>query len=326
MNIEYYLPKNVLINSELAQEFPDWDYLEFEDKVGIRQRHIVSENETALDLAEQASLALLKNINKDNIDFVLLCTQSPDYFLPTSACILQNRLGLSTGCGALDFNLGCSGFVYGLGLAKGLLAGNMASNILFVVSDTYSKHLHRKDKTNRAIFGDGSAATLITRESFAIGEFVFGTDGSGFQDLIIKNGGLRNRVVPDVEEIAYGNGNITSDNNLYMNGPGIFNFTINNIPQLVLQTAEKNKLTLNDIDFFIFHQANQFMLEYLRKKIKIPPEKFCIDLENTGNTVSATIPIALKNAFLKDQIKAGDKVMLVGFGVGLSWGATVITI
>jgi 3-oxoacyl-[acyl-carrier-protein] synthase-3 len=246
--------------------------------------------------------------------------------LPTSACILQNRLDLGTACGALDFNLGCSGFVYGLGLAKGLLAGNIASNILLVVSDTYTKHLHPRDKTNRAIFGDGAAATLITRESFTIGESVFGTDGGGYQDLIIKNGALRNKVNPDAEEIAYGNGNITSDNNLYMNGPGIFNFTINNIPQLVLQTAEKNSLSIDEIDFFIFHQANQFMLNYLRKKIKIPSEKFCIDLENTGNTVSATIPIALKNAFLKNQVKTGDKVMLVGFGVGLSWGATVITI
>lgn len=326
MNLEYYLPARKLSNIELGQEFPDWDYLGFEKKVGITARHISGEDETALDMAEKASLLLFEKIDKTNIDFILLCTQSPDYFLPTSACILQDRLGLSNTCGALDFNLGCSGYIYGLALAKGLLASKVATNILFVVSETYSKHLHPKDKVNRAIFGDAAVATLISSDSFTIGEFVLGTDGKGFQELIIKNGGQRNKPVSAAYEYDYANGNITSDDHLYMNGPAIYAFTINTIPNLVKETAERNQLLLSEIDFFIFHQANEYMLNYLRSKNQIPSEKFCVDMADTGNTVSATIPIALKNAISQNRITKGSKIMLVGFGVGLSWGATIITI
>jgi 3-oxoacyl-[acyl-carrier-protein] synthase-3 len=326
MNIEYYLPERIIENAELGSLFPEWNHAEFEKKVGIRQRHVVADNETALDLAEKSALKLFSVIDKNEIDFILFCTQSPDYFLPTSACILQDRLGLGTNCGALDFNLGCSGYVYGLSLAKGLLAANIAKNILFVVADTYSKHLHPKDKTNRAIFGDGAAATLINKENFSIGEFVLGTDGAGAKHLVIKNGGLRNKPDPDVADFEYSPGNTSSDNHLYMDGPAIFNFTIKAVPQLVLETAQKNNMAIGEIDFFIFHQANQYMLNYLREKIKIEPGKFCIDISETGNTVSATIPIALKNAYERGQVKKGDKVMLVGFGVGLSWAATVINI
>lgn len=326
MELEYYLPENVLTNIELAKEFPDWDCAGFEKKVGIKSRHIAGKNETALDLAEKASLKLFETIDRSSIDFIMLCTQSPDYFLPTSACILQNRLKLSTNCGALDFNLGCSGFIYGLSIAKGLLLSKVASNILLIVSETYSKYLHPKDKVNRVIFGDGAAATLINNESLYIGEFVLGTDGTGFQDLIVKNGGIRNKFDPYAKDYEYGSGNITSDNHLFMNGLEIFNFSLNRIPDLVTQTAEKNKLKLSEIDYFIFHQANAHMLNYLRMKSQIPEEKFCLDMEDVGNTVSSTIPIALKKSFSKKLIKKGDRIMLVGFGVGLSWGATVITI
>lgn len=326
MVISYYLPKKTVSNLQLSQVFPDWEYISFEQKVGIQERNVAAADETALDMAEKASLKLLSEFNKNEIDFVLLCTQSPDYYLPTSACILQDRLGLSTRCGALDFNLGCSGYIYGLSLAKGLLNAQIARKILFVVSETYSKHIHPGDRVNRAIFGDAAAATLITSESFQIGEFVLGTDGSGFKDLIVKNGAFRTKENDHVLDYEYGTGNITSDNHLYMNGPSIFNFTISTIPALVMETASKNGLELSEIDYFIFHQANKFMLEYLRKKIKIAPEKFCIDMTLTGNTVSATIPIALKNAIDNVTIKGGDRVMLVGFGVGLSWGATMITI
>jgi len=326
MDIEYYLPARKLTNTELGQEFPDWDFISFEKKTGISARYISGEGETALDMAEKASLMLFGKIDKVKIDFILLCTQSPDYFLPTSACILQDRLGLSTKCGALDFNLGCSGYIYGLALAKGLLASKIANNILFVVSETYSKHLHPKDKVNRAIFGDAAVATLISSDSFTIGEFVLGTDGKGFEELIIRNGGQRNKPVIVADEYDYSNGNITSDDHLFMNGPAIYAFTINTIPNLVKETAERNQLLLSEIDFFIFHQANEYMLNYLRSKNQIPSEKFCVDMAGTGNTVSATIPIALKNAISQNRITKGSKVMLVGFGVGLSWGATIITI
>jgi len=325
--LDIYLPDNILTNENLKLEFPHWDYLKIQDKIGIRQRHVAGEKETALDLAYHASKKLLINNDQDSIDFIILCTQSPDYFLPTTACILQDRLGLPKTAGALDFNLGCSGFVYGLSLAKGLLLAGISRNLLFVTAETYTKHINKEDIANRAIFGDGATASIINRQdSLKIGEFTLGTDGSGKDKLIIQNGGMRNAYDLDAKKIEYGNGNYYTNNNLYMNGPEIFNFTIENVPPLIKKNLEANDLSINDIDYFIFHQANQFMLEYLRKKIGIPMGKFCIDIAETGNTVSCTIPIALKNALDKGLISSGNKVMLAGFGVGYSWGAVTIEI
>ena len=263
----------------------------------------------------KASEKLLKKIDKNEIDFILFCTQSPDYHLPTTACILQDRLGLRKNIGALDFNLGCSGFVYGLSIAKGLIATGAAQNILLVTAETYTKYLRKSDKSNRTIFGDGAAATLIqkdeNKENF---QFILGTDGSGYDNLIVRNGGGRNRINKEDE----------AGNCLYMNGQNIFIFTIEKIPVLVTEILEKNNLTKNDVDYYIFHQANAHILRRQREILEIPEEKFYINLEKYGNTVSSTIPIALKDALETGKVKRGQKIMLIGFGVGLSWGATIV--
>lgn len=325
--IEYYLPEKILTNQELESIFPEWDAEKIEKKTGIRSRHIVRKNETALDLALKAAIKVLKDYEKEKIDFLLFCTQSPDYYLPTGACILQDKLGLQTDIGAFDFNLGCSGFIYGLAMAKSFIQSGIANNVLLIISETYTKHIHPKDKSNRTIFGDGAAATIIEKsEKEGIFEFSLGTDGSGFKNLIVPNGGLRDRYDINAKEINDGSGSIRTRNNLYMNGPEIFNFTIKAVPVVVKQCLEKNKTKLNEIDYVIFHQANLFMIEYLRKKIKIPKEQFYINMLYTGNTVSATIPIALKDCLDNRNVKKGDKVLLAGFGVGYSWGATIITI
>ena len=325
--IEYYLPKKILSNNDLEKEFPGLNINKIEKKVGIKERHIVREDETALDLALIAGKKILENYHKDKIDFLLFCTQSPEYYLPSGACILQDRLGLNKNIGAFDYNLGCSGFVYGLALAKSLITSKIASNVLLITSDTLSKYINYKDKSNKTLFGDAAAATIIEKsEEEQIGEFVLGTDGSGYKNLIILNGGLRNRYNPNAKEIDDGSGSIRTNNNLYMNGPEIFNFTIKVVPKLVLQVLEKNKINLEDLDFVIFHQANKYVIEYLRKKIKIPKNKFYINLLTTGNTSSNTIPIGIKESLDNKVIKKGDKVLLVGFGVGYSWGGTIITI
>jgi 3-oxoacyl-[acyl-carrier-protein] synthase-3 len=327
MLIDYFLPDQIVTNEDLKTDFPDWDSKTFEEKIGIKQRHIADKNTTALDLAVNASEKVLQHFGKEKIDFVLLCTQSPDYFLPTSACILQDNLGLKTNCGALDFNLGCSGYIYGLSLAKGLLVAGIAQNILFVVSETYSKYIYPKDRTNRSIFGDGAAATIVDISDISrIGNFDLHTDGKGYNKLIVTNGGLRSPYDSNAPEKSYGTDNFFTDNHLFMDGPEIFNFTISTIPDLIEKTLIKNNYRKEEIDFYIFHQANAFMLNFLRKKIKIPVEKFYINMEETGNTVSATIPIALKDSLLRGIIKPGDKVLIAGFGVGLSWGATIIEI
>lgn len=324
-DIEFYLPETVITNQALEKEFADWSAEKIEEKLGIRERHVVKPDETSLDLAIMASEKLLLRHDKKSIDFIILCTQTPDYYLPTSACILQNKLGLPTNAGAIDFNQGCSGFIYGLALAKGLIASATATNILLVTAETYTKFIHPKDRANRTIFGDGAAVTLIQRtERDGILEFVLGTDGSGANNLIIPNGGSRNKYNPSCSEITDTSGNTRTNNHLYMNGPEIFNFTIEAVPKLFTDTLAKNNTKLDDIDYVVFHQANKYMVEYLRKKIKIPPEKFHIDMLKTGNTVSSTIPIALKNCINSKVIGPGKKVLLLGFGVGYSWGGTVV--
>jgi 3-oxoacyl-[acyl-carrier-protein] synthase-3 len=325
--IAIHLPENILTNDELSSMFPEWDSNAIFEKIGIRQRHYVSENETALDLAVRASEKVLEGFGRDLIDFVVLCTQSPDYYLPTSACIIQDKLALRTNIGAFDFNLGCSGFIYGLAITKGLIETGIAKNVLLIMAETYTKHIHPKDKGNRSIFGDGAAATIISYcGNEQIMNFDLGTDGKGMDKLIVPNGGLRKKYNPSDQDVYDEGGNVRNNNYLYMDGPEIFNFTIEKIPGMVINTLEKNNLTIDTINYVIFHQANKYMLDYLRKKLHIPLEKFYQNMENTGNTVSATIPVALKDSIDKGLVRKGDKVLIAGFGVGYSWGATVIEI
>ncbi len=325
--LAYTLPENEITNEQLVKEFPEWSVDKIADKVGINTRFVASENETSSDLAVKAAEKLFlenPNINKEDIDFVLFCTQSPDYFLPTSACIIQNKLGLPTTCGALDFNLGCSGYIYGLSLAKGLILGGIANNVLLLTGETYSKYLHPKDKGNRTIFGDAGSATLISTEGFAeIGNFSLGTDGKGAENLIVKTGGLRCK--SPMNDLTFDEkANPTSSDYLYMNGSEIFNFTIEAVPELVKNTLLKNNLTNDEIEGFVFHQANKFMLNFLRKKLNINEEKFHYYMSEVGNTVSSTVPIVLYEK-LKNRELHGN-ILLGGFGVGYSWGGCVINI
>lgn len=325
--IEYALPENILTNEELAKIYADWTAEKILAKTGIASRHVVSGNECASDLAEQAARKLFSSgvVSPEEIDFILLATQSPDYFLPTTACILQDKLGIPQTAGALDFNLGCSAFIYGLAMAKSLINTGIAKNVLLLTAETYTKYIHPMDKSNRTIFGDGAAATLICEGGHAIGDFDLGTDGSGKEYLIVPAGASRLANSEETAREIDDNGSVRTQNNLYMNGPEVFNFSIRVVPQSIKNILDKHNLDLSDIDLFVFHQANKFMLDYLRKKMKIPEDKFYVDMEDIGNTVSATIPIALKRADEKGRLKKGDRVLIIGFGVGLSWGSTILT-
>ena len=331
--IAYCLPSALLSNNELAARFTDWTPEKIAEKTGITERHIAREDECASDLAVVACQELFGSYDcrPGDIDYLLLCTQSPDYFLPTTACMVQDRLGLPTTCGALDFNLGCSGFIYGLGLAKGLVETGQAKNVLLVTAETYSKYIHENDRSVRTIFGDAAAATLIQAVKTCdetsdepIGCFIYGTDGSGAKNLIVPVGGMRQRTrsVDDTQEDAFGNERASS--NLYMNGGEIFNFTLRVVPVAVHRLLEIMRLHIEDIDLIVFHQANRYILDHLRKKIKIPEDKFVIALEHVGNTVSSTIPVALSDAVVSGRLRDGQRVMIVGYGVGYSWAATII--
>lgn len=315
---EYYLPDSILTNDELATLFPEWPSEKIEEKLGIRTRHIAATDEFSSDLASKAAEKLFSTgaCLATDIDFVLFCTQTPDYLLPTSACLIQQRLSIPRSAGALDLNLGCSGFVYGLGIAKGLIESGQAKNVMLLTGETYSKLLMPDDKSTRTLFGDAGSATLITAVNGGeerIGPFVYGTDGRGGDYLMVRNGGMRFPGLP-----------LSESGGLCMNGGEIFTFSVREVAAALEELLKRSDETRDSIDLFIFHQANGYMLEFLRKKCRIPEDKFFRWFESTGNTVSNTIPIALHHAFTTGKIRKGSRIMFVGFGVGLSWGACLV--
>jgi 3-oxoacyl-[acyl-carrier-protein] synthase-3 len=327
-----YLPAAKITNEQLAEEFGDWHASQILSKTGVAVRGVSAADECASDLGVTAAKRLFQSskCSPGEIDFLVFCTQSPDYFTPTTACLMQDRLGLKTSCGAIDINQGCSGYVYGLALAKSLVEAGTAENVLLITGDTYTKFINRRDRSLLTLFGDGAAATLVgsvPSEAELIGPFVLGTDGRGANQIIVKAGGLR---CPPTAETAVekedASGNWRSEQNLFMDGADVFGFAMKVVPQALNQLLQKCELTLDQVDFIIPHQANKFMLERLRAKMKISAEKFWIDMEQCGNTVSSTIPIALESALQQGRVKAGDRVALVGFGVGYSWGATMVKI
>lgn len=330
--ISTYLPDEKLTNAQLAEEFGDWDAAKILAKTGIAVRSIAAADECASDLGAAAAKRLFDSgvCSASDVDFLLFCTQSPDYMMPTTACLLQDRLGLRTDCGGVDFNMGCSGFVYGLALAKSLIEVGTVGNVLLITAETYSKVINPRDRSVRTIFSDGAAATLVESvdsEHQFIGPFIFGTDGSGGKEVIVPAGGSRQPLSAESAiETEDQSGNWRSAQNLYMNGPEVFNFAIRTVPRAIAQLLSKWGRSMDEVDCFIFHQANRFMLEHLRDKLKIPTEKFWIDLEDYGNTVSSTIPIALENAKKNRAINAGDNVAVIGFGVGYSWAAAMVRI
>ncbi len=321
-----YLPEGRLSNEELASAFPDWGPEKIHAKTGIRCRRIAAESECASDLGVKAASRLFDDgvCRREDVDFLLFCTQSPDHFLPTTACLVQDRLGLPTSCGALDFNLGCSGFVYGLALAKGLVETGSARNVLLITAETYSKYLHPEDRGVRTIFGDAAAATLVSAagaDGARLGPFVFGTDGRGDDKLIVAAGAARS---PRGREVKDGDSHgLHSPDHLFMNGAEVYSFTLRAVPQAFRRLLAAAAIGPDEVDYFLFHQANKYMLDALRAKLEIPPERFHADIESTGNTVSATIPIALEGALESGRVRPGDLVMLLGFGVGYSWAGAL---
>lgn len=326
LTIEYVFPEKLLTNEELATLYKNWSAEKIFNKTGIRSRHVAKANETVADLGVTAAEKLItKNIiPKEEIDFVLCVTQSPDYKLATTACIIQDRLSLSKKAGAFDINLGCSGYIYGLAVAKSLVETGIANNVILITAETYSKHINPLDKSTRTIFGDGAAATLIGHGGMEIGSFDLGTDGSGKDFLIIPAGGARKACTPETAVEKETEGNIRSEDNLFMSGADIFEFTIREVPASVKRLMKKEDLKKDDIGLYVFHQANQFMLDFLVKLMKVDKEKFYLNFADIGNTVSASIPIAFKRAMEEGMVKPNQTIMLCGFGGGLSWGSTVV--
>lgn len=319
--IAVHFPERCETNDQLQTEFPEWDIPEIAEKTGIHSRYIAAPDETPSDLAVKACEKLFAqhNIDRSTIDFVLLCTQTPDYPLPTTACLLQTRLNLRTNSGAIDFNLGCSGYVYGLAMADGLIQSGVAKKILLVTAETYSKYIDREDRSLRTIFGDAAAATLITASPTPTLEaFQFGTDGSGADTLLVADGGAR----PDKDAIKPRHRKRWKSR-LYMDGPSLMSFTVVAIPKLIEDILEQMHLTTTDVQLFLLHQATHKMLAQMQARLGVDDTRLPISLANCGNTVSCTLPILIEQMRAQGRIEPGRPNLLVGFGVGWSWAGCI---
>lgn len=312
--VEYYLPPKTEDGSTLKKDNPDWRIEDIEKKTGVQMRHIADPEQTATDMAELAAGKLFAvGIPKENIDFLVLVTQSPDYTLPTSACILQDRLGLPKSCLAFDVNLGCSGFIYGLAIGGSLIEAGLARRGLLCCSETYSKYIDKADRVCRSLFSDGAAVALLEScDRHDLGPFEMGTDGSGFRNLMVPLSGARMAVTE------------TDKKRLFMAGADVFMFTMDKVPECVTTLLGKSGKTISDIDCFVFHQASKLVIDNVVRRLELPEEKVFRNYKMIGNTVSASIPIALKEAVSEKKIKKDDLVMLIGFGVGYSWGSCLI--
>ncbi len=331
VDIGYFLPEQVLDNETLVREFgdPAWTEEKIFQKTGIRLRHIASPAEFVSDLALKAvrDLAHRTPFEPGEIDFLILCTQTPDHALPATACRLQQEIGLPGRCMAFDFNQGCSGYVYGLGIASALIASGQARKGLLLTSEIYSRWIHPRDIANRTLFGDGASATLLeasTAEEAGLGPFIYGTDGKGYDRLIVERSGahalgpqcLVHRPEYDVES--------RGPANLFMDGPEIFRFAVTTVPGLYRSLLDLAGMEQDAIDYVVFHQANAFMLNHLSKLMKLPSQKVVLELENTGNTVSSSIPLAIARAAENGRIADNTVLALLGFGVGYSWAGTLV--
>jgi 3-oxoacyl-[acyl-carrier-protein] synthase-3 len=311
-SVEYYLPEKIITNKYLTEECGiDGDFLA--NKVGISERHIAGEGEPTSMLAASAAQKLFDATGaaKEETGLILLCTQHPDYRLPTTACIVQDKLKLPTTCMAFDVNLGCSGFVYSLSIAGNFIRTGMVKQALIIMADEYSSSINYRDKNTASLFGDAGAAALLKpcEEGAGVIDCDFGTDGSGSMNLCVKNSGVAR--------------DPSDPGNLYMNGREIFRFSVTTVPASVRKVLERNGLSVGDIRYFVFHQANQYMLGELKGLLGISDEQMYIDMQETGNTVSASIPVAYRRLLAKTSLREGDWIVFCGFGVGLSWGTVL---
>lgn len=327
--IEAHLPTDFTSNEDIANQHPEWSVEKIAAKTGINKRHIAGKSEFASDLAIAVAQKLFSctELTAESVDYLILVTQSGDYILPTTACLVQDAVGIPTTAGAIDVNMGCSGYIYGLGLAKGLIETGQAKNVLLITSDTYSKYLNPNDKSVKTIFGDGSTATwLDSSVQDDVGPFVYGTDGSGAKNLILANGNLRNSREISAKSNPEERNLEPSEYDLFMDGPEIFTFTLKVVEGALNDLLGKAKTEREEVDFFILHQANAFMLQTIRDKIGIPTEKFPILMEDWGNTVSSTIPMAIYELWNQGRLPNKSKLALIGFGVGLSWAGSMVQI
>lgn len=311
--------------NRLASQFGDEAAKRISKSVGIRSRPIAPAGICSSDLCFEAAEALLDQLSwdRESIEALIFVSQTPDYQLPATACILQHRLALPSTCIAFDVNLGCSGYVYGISIGSQFISSGKVNRALVLAGDTVSQLVSDQDKATSPLFGDaGTATALQHQEDAPLMTFELGTDGRGTQHLIVPAGMSRRRHSPETSiRVEKEGGNLRSEEDLFMNGAQVFSFSLERVPRLVRSALDSAKWSMDEIDAVVMHQANKFMLQHLSKRLQIPNEKFVLAMEDFGNTSCASIPLAINTA-LKDQVTQRPmRLLLVGFGVGWSWGA-----
>ena len=325
--LAYSLPERKLTDAELSDRFGSEYMKRILPATGILERRVASEGECASDFAAAAAERIFSaGVNPESVDIAIMATQTPDYMVPTTACMLQTRLRIPTDAAAFDISLGCSQFVYALGTANAWIGASMARRVLAMSGDTPTRMVNPMDKSAVPIFGDGGAACVV--EEVSDGGFLgfdFGSDGRGWKDLIKFAGGMRlpsssETAVPKCDE----SGSVRSLDNLFMDGGKILLFAIRNVPASVGRALRSAGLSERDADLYIFHQASEMVVRSVARKMDLPPEKVYYKLHDTGNIGGSSVAVALADAFLSGRLKRGDTVVLSAFGAGLSWGSCVL--
>jgi 3-oxoacyl-[acyl-carrier-protein] synthase-3 len=328
LDIEYVLPERVVTNEDLNRENPDWDMRNVEIKSGVVQRHIAAEGETAFDLAARACDKLFAGGRHDKagIDALIFCTQSPDYIMPSNAFLLHEYLDLDENVMAFDYNLACSGYVYGLAIARSLILSGTASRVLLATGDTYSRYINKGDRSARVLFGDGAAVSLVTASGSEAGirDLMLATSGKHHRKFYIPAGGAREQALAEVPPEMDGSGNLRTRKDIHMDGMAVWSFIQSTVPKQIRSLMERNALTGDAIDLFVFHQASKMTLDSLTRALRLNPDKVYLNLSQTGNLVSSSLPVALKNALDEGRIQPGNLILISGFGVGLSWGSLLM--
>lgn len=317
------------IDENINYPIPEEDIKKLISSVGIERKRVAGNDVCTSDLCCKAAEMLLADLKwqKEDIDCLIFVTQTPDYIIPASSCILQERLGLKEECYALDISLGCSGYVYGMSTIASLMTGGFFKKGLLLVGDTISKMSSKEDKSTWPLFGDAGTATAFEYNTEAENiYFHVATDGSGKDAIIINDGGYRN-MVSDVsfEMKDYDGGIKRSDLNIVLDGMDVFSFAVSKAPQTINKLCENFEINRENIDYYIYHQANLFLNETVRRKMKIDKAKVPYSLKNFGNTSSASIPLTMVTEIREQLTTRKLNLIGCGFGVGLSWGSVAFS-
>ena len=325
--VAYCVPETRLTGAELADRFGEEVVNRIAQSSGIHERRVTADGECASDLAERAARALFeKGFDPSSIDLVIFATQTPDYLLPTTACLLQNRLGIPKSAAAFDINLGCSQYVYSLGVAQSMIKAGLCRRALVMTGDTVSKIINPLDRAVVPLFGDAGTATILEEVGGEAGfrGFDFGSDGAGGPSLIWPTSGLRNR--PSAEtmvERADKYGAIRTGNDMFMDGSAIFVFTLKTVATTVRRALSNAGMLDSDVDLFVFHQASQMIIENAAKHLKLTPDRYHTHFGHLGNSGGSTVAICLANALKKGKVSPASRLLLAAFGVGFSWASAV---